>query len=84
MRAGGLAIVSTPYHGYWKNLSLSLVPGAWDRHHHPLRDHGHIKFWSIPSMRALLSAAGFRQVSFLRAGRVRPLAKAMIAIAEKA
>jgi 2-polyprenyl-6-hydroxyphenyl methylase/3-demethylubiquinone-9 3-methyltransferase len=26
--AGALAIVTTPYHGYWKNLALSLVPGA--------------------------------------------------------
>ena len=26
---GALAIVSTPYHGYCKNLALSLVPGAW-------------------------------------------------------
>jgi 2-polyprenyl-3-methyl-5-hydroxy-6-metoxy-1,4-benzoquinol methylase len=24
----GIPIVSTPYHGYWKNLALSLVPGA--------------------------------------------------------
>jgi SAM-dependent methyltransferase len=77
----GLAIVSTPYHGYWKNLSLSLVPGAWDRHHHPLSDHGHIKFWSIPTLRALLSTAGFQQISFMRVGRMGPMAKAMIAIA---
>jgi hypothetical protein len=54
-----LAIVSTPYHGYWKNLALSLVPGAWDRHHHPLCDHGHIKFWSMGMLRALLLQAGF-------------------------
>ena len=80
---GGLAIVSTPYHGYWKNLALSLVPGAWDRHHHPLSDHGHIKFWSIPTLRALLSTAGFERTTFVRVGRMRPLAKAMIAIAEK-
>ena len=33
---GALAIVSTPYHGYWKSSALSLVPGASDRHHHPL------------------------------------------------
>jgi 2-polyprenyl-3-methyl-5-hydroxy-6-metoxy-1,4-benzoquinol methylase len=80
---GGVAIVSTPYHGYWKNLALSLVPGAWDRHHHPLDDHGHIKFWSIPTLRALLSRSGFQQISFLRVGRASPLAKAMIAIAMK-
>jgi SAM-dependent methyltransferase len=80
---GATAIVSTPYHGYWKNLALSLVPGAWDRHHHPLNDHGHIKFWSMPTLGALLSSAGFPRMSFLRVGRLGPLAKAMIAIAEK-
>jgi 2-polyprenyl-3-methyl-5-hydroxy-6-metoxy-1,4-benzoquinol methylase len=80
----GLAIVSTPYHGYWKNLALSLVPGAWDRHHHPLNDHGHIKFWSIPTLRALLAMAGFERMSFMRVGRIAPIAKAVIAIAAKA
>ena len=79
---GGLAIVSTPYHGYWKNLALSLVPGAWDRHHHPLCDHGHIKFWSMETLRALLIQAGFKTVRFKRLGRVPALAKSMIAVAE--
>ena len=79
---GALAIVSTPYHGYWKNLALSLVPGAWDRHHHPLRDHGHIKFWSERPLRALLLQAGFNSVRFKRLGRVPALAKSMIAVAE--
>jgi 2-polyprenyl-3-methyl-5-hydroxy-6-metoxy-1,4-benzoquinol methylase len=79
---GALAIVSTPYHGYWKNLALSLVPGAWDRHHHPLSDHGHIKFWSVRTLRALLLQAGFKAVRFGRVGRVAALAKSMIAVAE--
>jgi 2-polyprenyl-3-methyl-5-hydroxy-6-metoxy-1,4-benzoquinol methylase len=79
---GGLAIVSTPYHGYCKNLALSLVPGAWDRHHHPLSDHGHIKFWSERTLRALLIRAGFKAVRFRRLGRIPALAKSMIAVAE--
>jgi 2-polyprenyl-3-methyl-5-hydroxy-6-metoxy-1,4-benzoquinol methylase len=81
---GALAIVSTPYHGYWKNLALSLVAGAWDRHHHPLSDHGHIKFWSEHSLGALLLHAGFKTVRFNRLGRIPALAKSMIAAAEKA
>jgi 2-polyprenyl-3-methyl-5-hydroxy-6-metoxy-1,4-benzoquinol methylase len=79
---GALAIVSTPYHGYWKNLALSLVPGAWDRHYNPLSDHGHIKFWSRRTLRALLIQAGFEAVRFRRLGRVPALAKSMIAVAE--
>ena len=79
---GALAIVSTPYHGYWKNLALSLVPGAWDRHHHPLSDHGHIKFWSERTLRALLLQAGFKALRFNASGRIPALAKSMIAVAE--
>ena len=79
----GLAIVSTPYHGSWKNLALSLVPGAWDRHHHPLSDHGHIKFWYRGTLRDLLLHAGFKGVRFRRLGRIPALAKSMIAVAEK-
>jgi 2-polyprenyl-3-methyl-5-hydroxy-6-metoxy-1,4-benzoquinol methylase len=79
---GALAIVSTPYHGYWKNLALGLVPGAWDRHHHPLSDHGHIKFWSRRTLRALLVQAGFDAVRFDRVGRIPTLAKSMIAVAK--
>jgi 2-polyprenyl-3-methyl-5-hydroxy-6-metoxy-1,4-benzoquinol methylase len=79
---GALAIVSTPYHGYCKNLALSLVPGAWDRHHHPLSDHGHIKFWSERTLRCLLLQAGFTAVRFKRVGRIPALAKSLIAVAE--
>jgi 2-polyprenyl-3-methyl-5-hydroxy-6-metoxy-1,4-benzoquinol methylase len=77
-----LAIVSTPYHGYWKNLALSVVPGAWDRHHHPLSDHGYIKFWSIETLGTLLLQAGFKAARFHRLGRIPTLAKSMIAVAE--
>lgn len=77
---GGWAVVSTPYHGYWKNLALS-VAGKWDEHHSPLWDHGHIKFWSVPSLIGLLSEAGFKDIRIKRVGRIPSLAKSMIAIA---
>jgi 2-polyprenyl-6-hydroxyphenyl methylase/3-demethylubiquinone-9 3-methyltransferase len=78
----GIAIVSTPYHGYVKNLALSIA-GKWDSHHGPLWDGGHIKFFSIATLRQLLSEAGFREIRFIRAGRIPPLAKSMIAVARK-
>ncbi|HEX8903406.1 MAG TPA: methyltransferase domain-containing protein, partial [Longimicrobiaceae bacterium] len=77
---GGVALVSTPYHGYLKNLAMALT-GSLDAHFTALRDHGHIKFWSEKTLGALLLEAGFRSVSFERAGRIRPLAKSMIAVA---
>lgn len=78
----GTVIVSTPYHGYWKNLALA-VTGRLDHHFTALWDHGHIKFWSMSTMRQLLQEAGFRSISFRRVGRISALAKSMIVIAEK-
>jgi len=82
LEPGGTAIISTPYHGYWKNLALALT-GKMDAHFHALWDHGHIKFWSIPTLTELLDEVGFNVLRFERVGRVPPLAKSMIAIATK-
>jgi len=79
---GGVAVISTPYHGYWKNLALALA-GRMDKHYSPLRLHGHIKFWSMDTLRRLLAEAGFKRIEFRRVGRIPPLAKSMIAIARK-
>ena len=78
----GTTIVSTPYHGYWKNLALALT-GRLDQHFTALWDHGHIKFWSIGTLSLLLQEAGFHSITFRRVGRVPALAKSMIAIAKK-
>lgn len=82
LQAGGTAIISTPYHGYWKNLALALS-GRLDVHFTALWDHGHIKFWSMRTLGELLREAGFVDVRFERVGRVPALAKAMIAVAKK-
>jgi 2-polyprenyl-3-methyl-5-hydroxy-6-metoxy-1,4-benzoquinol methylase len=79
---GGIALVSTPYHGYWKNLALALA-GRLDGHFTALWDHGHIKFWSVRTLGALLREAGFYEMRFLRVGRVPALAKSMIAVVRK-
>jgi len=82
LEGGGTAIISTPYHGYWKNLALALS-GRMDRHFTALWDHGHIKFWSMVTLGELLREAGFEAVRFVRVGRVPALAKSMIAIARR-
>lgn len=79
---GGTAFISTPYHGYLKNLALALS-GKLDRHFTALWDYGHIKFWSVETLGKLLKEAGFKQVEFVRLGRIPPLAKTMLAIAKK-
>src|SRR2546425_251892 len=79
---GGTLVISMPYHGYFKNLALALC-GAMDRHFTVLWDGGHIKFFSIKTLSALLSEAGFSNIRFARVGRIPPFAKSMIAIATK-
>ena len=82
VQEGGCAVVSTPCHGYWKNLALA-VTGKMDNHFTVLWDHGHIKFWSIETLSALLSEAGFVDIEFHRVGRLPTFAKSMIAVARK-
>ena len=80
---GGKSILSTPYHGYWKNLAIALFH-RFDRHDGPLWDHGHIKFWSERTLTSLLVEAGFAPPTFLHVGRAIPaFAKSMIAVARK-
>ena len=82
LEPGGTAIVSTPYHGYLKNLAMAIT-GKMDAHFTVLWDHGHIKFWSIPTLTTLLTEAGFQSIRFHRVGRIPALAKSMIAVANK-
>jgi len=79
---GGYAIITTPYHGYLKNLALAAT-NKFDKHFTAMWDHGHIKFWSINTLTQLLKEAGFKSIEFERIGRIPPLAKSMMAIARK-
>jgi 2-polyprenyl-3-methyl-5-hydroxy-6-metoxy-1,4-benzoquinol methylase len=79
---GGVTIISTPFHGYWKNVTLALT-GKMDAHFTALWDYGHIKFWSIETLRSLLQETGFQDITFIRVGRIPILAKSLIAIARK-
>jgi 2-polyprenyl-3-methyl-5-hydroxy-6-metoxy-1,4-benzoquinol methylase len=77
----GYLIVSTPYHGYIKNLALALF-NKCDDHWHPLRDYGHIKFFSKNTLIQLVEERRFKVCSFYRVGRIPMLAKSMIIVAE--
>jgi 2-polyprenyl-3-methyl-5-hydroxy-6-metoxy-1,4-benzoquinol methylase len=82
LEPGGTLILTTPFHGYWKNLALALT-GKMDAHFTALWEGGHIKFWSERTLRQLLTGAGLADIKFLAAGRIPPLAKSMIAVARK-
>ena len=49
LKPGGKFLCTTPYHGYLKNI-LICVLNQFDNHFNPLRDGGHIKFWSLKTL----------------------------------
>lgn len=82
LHPGGIAVISAPYHSYLKNLMLSLT-NRWDRHLDPFSTGSPARVFSIKTYRRLWIEAGFQDVSIVRAGRVPPLAKSMVAILRK-
>ncbi|MFD0941980.1 class I SAM-dependent methyltransferase [Pedobacter boryungensis] len=74
---GGQLILSTPYHGYLKNLLLA-VAGKWDQHANPLWDGGHIKLWSKNTINQLLEEQGFKVTDFVGCGRIPYVWKSMV------
>lgn len=77
LKPGGQLIVTTPYHGYWKNLALAMT-GKMDQHFTALWDGGHIKFFSPKTLRQLMEQEGFSQLQFKFTGRYPYLWKSML------
>jgi len=73
----GEIILSTPYHGYLKNLVLSLT-NKWDQHLSPTWLGGHIKMWSARTLGGLLTDKGFTITDFAGCGRMPYLWMSMI------
>jgi SAM-dependent methyltransferase len=82
LRPNGWLVIGTPYHGYLKNLALSLLD-RWDAHHGVHWDGGHIKFFSVKSLSQMVGAAGFEVDGFRFFGRVPFLWRDMICIAKR-
>ena len=82
LKPGGRFICTTPYHGYLKNLALSLA-GKWDSHADPLWDGGHIKHWSRGTLSKLLTETGFVNLQFCGAGRLPWLWMTMIMASDR-
>jgi SAM-dependent methyltransferase len=79
---GGIGIISTPYHGYLKNLCLA-VSGRFDHHFDPLWEAGHLRFFTIAKLRELFAEFGFEDPEFHRAGRIPVIAKSVMAVVRR-
>jgi 2-polyprenyl-3-methyl-5-hydroxy-6-metoxy-1,4-benzoquinol methylase len=74
---GGELILSTPYHGYLKNVALSIT-GRMENHFTTLWEGGHIKFWSAKTLSSVLNEKGFKDIQFKGCGRIPLFWKSMI------
>lgn len=82
LKPGGAIILTTPYHGYLKNLVMALT-GKLDKHFTVGWDCGHIKFFSVRTLSEMVQERGFRSIRFKFAGRVPYLWKSMVLYAKK-
>jgi 2-polyprenyl-3-methyl-5-hydroxy-6-metoxy-1,4-benzoquinol methylase len=77
LNPNGRLILTTPYHGYIKNLLLA-VSGKMDKHFTTLWDGGHIKFFSVATMNELLKSENYTDIKFKFSGRFPYLWKSML------
>lgn len=82
LEPNGIAIVSAPYHGYAKNLALSLA-NKWDSHLDPFWPGTAVRFFSGATFVRLWSKAGFREINVVKVGRIPMFAKSMVGILRK-
>ena len=79
LRPEGCLLLTTPYHGWLKNLLL--ITFNFERHFHPTS--GHIRFFTVRSLSECLEAAGFRVERVAGIGRRWPVWKSMFVVARK-
>lgn len=73
----GSLILTTPYHGYLKNLTMALL-NKMDSHFTVNWEGGHIKFFSKKTLTELLIKNGFKDIIFIGCGRLPYLWKSML------
>ena len=82
LEESGVGIISTPYHGYLKNIVVA-ASGRFDHHFDPLWEGGHLKFFSVQKLRSLFTEFGFAHHELHRVGRIPPLAKSVVAVVRR-
>lgn len=75
-------IISTPFHGFIKNL-LIMLSDKFDDHFSPLWEHGHIKFFSKKTLVQICERNNFKVENIYYSGRFYPISKSMIIVLSK-
>ncbi len=78
----GYILISTPFHGYIKNILISLL-NKFDHHFDPLWNHGHIKFFSKKTFKIIANRNNLHIVDIYYSGRVYPISKSMFVLLKK-
>ena len=79
MKDGGTLVLTTPYHGLAKNLTIDLLNYAG--HYDPMGQH--IRFFDTKSMRSCLRTFGFEVDHWWGYGRPWPFWKSFFVVARK-
>ena len=82
LKPEGHLLITTPYHGYIKNLTIALT-NKFDAHMTSLWEGGHIKFFSKKTLSVLLRENGFEPIEFKGCGRIPYLWKSMMVVTKK-
>ena len=77
LKPNGRLILTTPYHGYLKNIVLA-TSGKMDNHFTALWDGSHVKFFSVATLRKLLETENYTDIKFKFSGRVPFIWKSML------
>lgn len=78
MQRGGILILSTPYHGFIKNIICAAT--NFEEH---FNSGIHIRFFTRKSLRNLLEKNGFEILKYYNVGRFFPVEKSMVVVARK-
>jgi 2-polyprenyl-6-hydroxyphenyl methylase/3-demethylubiquinone-9 3-methyltransferase len=79
LRPGGRLVLTTPYHGWLKNMLL--VTFAFE--HHFNVEWQHIRFWTKRSLTAVAAKHGLRPIRWDSVGRVPWIAKSFFVVFER-
>lgn len=80
LKPGGKIIITTPYHGFFKNLAI-ILSNNFDLSFDPSAPH--IRFFTKESISKCLKKAGLKPIKYDYFGRFYPLSRGMLVIAEK-